>query len=270
MDWVRVLITAAETARNEVLKLFRSESASEVLGVGAGGDLTRQIDATAERAIIDSLKGLGLQFTVVSEEAGVVSYGERSQFSVVLDPIDGTTNAIRGIPFFATSIGVSSTSSLKGMEAGLVMDLLNGTTFVAERRRGAFLGEVPLKPSTTTDVEKALIGVDLNAPRSEECLQRSLRLFRKVDKLRHLGANALELCYVASGAYDAFVDIRSRLRVTDIAAAWLILGEAGGVMLTPEGGELDVSLTPTQRVSFVAAGNRELCEKIVELVSDRL
>ena len=75
---------------------------------------------------------------------------------------------------------------------------------------------------------------------------------------------------MASGAYDSFVDIRGRLRVTDVAAAWLILLEAGGVMLTPEGKELDVPLTPTQRVSFVAAGNKELCEKILGLVETSL
>lgn len=266
MDWIEVLTTAAETARRDVLDLFRSGSAAEVLGVGAGGDLTRKIDATAERAIIGSLKEQGVQFMVVSEELGIEPVGVKPQFSVVMDPIDGTTNAIRGIPFFATSIGVSSTPRLSGMEAGLVVDLLNGTTFVADRGRGAFLGKALLKPSTTADVGKALVGVDLNAPRSEGCLQRSLQLFRKVDKIRHLGANALELCYVASGAYDAFVDIRDRLRVTDVAAAWLIIREAGGIMLTPEGRELDAPLTPTQRVSFVAAGNRELCEQIVRLI----
>ena len=265
-----MLTTAADAARKDVLGLFASESAAEVLGVGAGGDLTQRIDVTAERAIICSLKEQGAQFTVVSEELGIESVGVRPQFSVVMDPIDGTTNAIRGIPFFATSIGVSSTSRLSGMEAGLVVDLLNGTTFVAERGRGSFLDKTPLKPSTTTDVGRALVGVDLNAPRSEDCLQRSLQLFRKVDKIRHLGANALELCYVASGAYDAFVDIRNRLRITDIAAAQLIICEAGGVMLTPEGRELDAPLVPTQRVSFVAAGNRELCNQISKLVGASL
>jgi len=270
MNWMKVLTTTAETARKEVLELFRSESVSKILGVGAGGDLTRQIDATAEHTIVNSLREQHVQFTLISEEAGVESFGERPRFFVVLDPIDGTTNAIRGVPFFATSIGISATARLTGMEAGLVMDLLNGTTFVAEKGRGAFLGNVSLKPSATVDVEKALVGVDLNAPRSEEVLLRTLKLFRKVDKLRHLGANALELCYVASGAYDSFVDIRGRLRVTDVAAAWLILLEAGGVMLTPEGKELDVPLTPTQRVSFVAAGNKELCEKILGLVETSL
>ncbi|MCP8321208.1 MAG: fructose 1,6-bisphosphatase, partial [archaeon] len=94
-------------------------------------------------------------------------------------------------------------------------------------------------------------------------------LFKKVRHMRHFGANALEICYVASGFIDAFVDVRGILRVTDIAASYIILKEAGGEILTPDGKELDSILEPTQRVSFIAASNSTICDKILNTIELR-
>ena len=85
--------------------------------------------------------------------------------------------------------------------------------------------------------------------------------------LRHLGANALEICYVADGATDAFIDIRGKLRVTDIAASNLIILEAGGIMVTPEGTQLNAPLAATQRVAFIAAANKTIYENIKKFLA---
>jgi myo-inositol-1(or 4)-monophosphatase len=85
---------------------------------------------------------------------------------------------------------------------------------------------------------------------------------QKTRHLRHLGANALEVCYVADGTTEAFIDMRGKLRVTDVAAAYLILKEANGIMVTPEGKEVNVQLAPTQRVSFIAAANNVIYKAI--------
>jgi myo-inositol-1(or 4)-monophosphatase len=85
--------------------------------------------------------------------------------------------------------------------------------------------------------------------------------------LRHFGANALELCYVADGTIDAFIDIRGKLRTTDVAAASLIIREAGGILTTPEGRPLDSELDPKQKVEFIAAANGEVHQRILRLIS---
>jgi len=94
-------------------------------------------------------------------------------------------------------------------------------------------------------------------------------VLQKSRHLRHLGANALELCYVADGTTDAFIDLRSKLRVTDIAAAYLILLEAGGIMVTPEGTELNAPLDAAQRLSFIATANMPLHETIKANLNER-
>ena len=91
-------------------------------------------------------------------------------------------------------------------------------------------------------------------------------LIAKTKHIRHFGANALELCYVANGLTDAFVDIRGKLRTTDVAAGFLILKEAGGIITKPDNQELNVELDPKQTVSFVASGNVEIHNKIINLV----
>jgi myo-inositol-1(or 4)-monophosphatase len=84
--------------------------------------------------------------------------------------------------------------------------------------------------------------------------------------LRHLGANALEMCYVVDGKTDAFIDIRGKLRVTDMAAAQLIIREAGGIITKPDGKSLNVPLEASQKVSFIAAANNTIYDKIHKLL----
>ncbi len=97
-------------------------------------------------------------------------------------------------------------------------------------------------------------------------MPRLIPLLEKTKHLRHFGADALEICYVADGKTDAFIDIRGKLRVTDIAAAYLIIREAGGIMVTPEGDELDVALDATQRVAFIAAASKTFYTEIQKLL----
>ncbi|NIR87065.1 inositol monophosphatase, partial [Candidatus Bathyarchaeota archaeon] len=128
--------------------------------------------------------------------------------------------------------------------------------------KGTLRNEEKMNPSSTTSLENAVIGMDFNTFKIKELLTRLTPLLQKTKHLRHLGANALEICYVADGTIDAFIDLRGKLRVTDIAAAYLILREAGGIMVTPEGTEINVPLDPAQRVSFIATANKQLYENI--------
>ena len=251
--------------RAQVLALFRSAEAGVGFGVGAGGDIMKKIDLVAEDALITTLRDHHVSCTLISEERGVKKIGpEPSNFYVTTDPLDGTTNAVRGIPFMATSIAVSTAPHLQDMETALVTDLFQNVTYTAQKGQGALRNGEKIEPSTTSSLEEAVIGVDFNTFKIQELATRLAAVLKRAKHLRHLGANALEVCYVADGTIDAFLDLRGKLRVTDIAAAYLILREAGGLMVTPEGAEMNVPLAPAQRVSFIATANRSLYEVIRE------
>lgn len=253
--------------KKEILALFGSVEAQAGFGVGAGGDVIKKIDLAAENALIQTLQNCGVSCTLISEETGTREIGSNpSGFYLTTDPLDGTTNAVRGAPFMAISLAVSKRPYLRDAETALVCDPVHDVTYTAERGRGAFRNRERIQPSLATSLEEAVIGVDFNTLKIRELMPRLIPLLEKTKHLRHFGADALELCYVADGTTDAFIDIRGKLRVTDIAAAYLILREAGGIMVTPEGNELDVALDATQRVAFIAAANKTFYTEIQKLL----
>jgi len=253
--------------KKEILALFGSVEAQAGFGIGAGGDVIKKIDLAAENTLIQALQDYGVSCTLISEEAGTREIGSNpSSFYLTTDPLDGTTNAVRGAPFMAVSLAVSKRPYLRDVETALVCDPVHGVTYTAERGKGAFRNREEIRSSSTTSLEEAVIGVDFNTLKICKLISRLIPLLEKTKHLRHFGANALELCYVADGTTDAFIDIRGKLRVTDIAAAYLILREAGGLMVTPGGKELDVTLEATQRVAFIVAANKTFCTEIQKLL----
>jgi myo-inositol-1(or 4)-monophosphatase len=265
--WLQILEVCSRKMKSEILRLFGSVEAKAGLGVGAGGDIIKKIDRAAENALIQTLQESGVSCTLISEEAGIKKIGsEPSSFYLVTDPLDGTTNALRGAPFMAISLAVSTTPYLKDVETALVCDPVHNVTYTAERGKGALRNNEKIQPSQTDSLEEAVIGIDFNTLKIRELMPRLIPLLEKTKHLRHFGADALELCYVADGKTDAFLDIRGKLRVTDIAAAYLILREVGGIIVTPEGDELNVALDATQRVAFVAAANETILSAIQKLL----
>ncbi len=262
-DWLAILQACSENMKKQVRPLFGSKEGRTEFGRGAGGDIKKRIDLAAEDALFETLRGHEVSCTVISEESGIKKIGAHpSQFYVTTDPVDGTTNAVRGLPFMDISIAVSKKPALDTIETALVTDVLHDVTYTAEKGKGAYRNQKKIKPSQTVVLDEAVVGVDLSNFKAREIVNHLIRVLEATRHLRHFGANALEICYVADGTTDAFIDLRGKLRVTDIAAAYLILLEAGGVITTPEGRELSVPLSPTQRVSFVAAGNRPLYNAI--------
>jgi myo-inositol-1(or 4)-monophosphatase len=237
------------------------------LGIGAGGDVMKPVDLAAETAIVETLKEHGISFTLISEESGVKKFGSKAESCyVTLDPIDGSTNFMHGLPFYACSIAVSRNRTLKDVYAGLVVDLAHDVTYTAFENKGAYRDGKKIETSKTDALEEAVVGLDLNTYKVKEIVPKLTDLISKTKHIRHFGANALELCFVANGLTDAFVDIRGKLRTTDVAAGFLILKEAGGIVTKPDNQELNVELDPKQTVSFVASGNMEIHKKIISLV----
>lgn len=264
VNWMEILLECAQKMKKAAVRYYGSPKAATGFGVGAGGDTSKRIDLAAEKALIDCLGKHEVSCTLVSEEAGTKKVGlGPSEYYVITDPVDGTTNAVRGLPFSATVIAVSKEPWLKDVETAIVADLVNDVTYTAQKNEGAFKNGVRIKPSELSNIEDAVIGVDLNTIKIEEFVPKLKGLFKAGKHFRHFGANAQEICYVADGSTDAFIDIRGKLRVTDMVASYLILKEAGGIIVTPKGEELNVPLTATQRLSFIAASNKKLYEAII-------
>ncbi len=239
------------------------------MGTGAGGDAMKPVDLAAEKAIIETLQEHNLSFTLISEESGIRQFGNSPEkHYVTVDPVDGTTNLMHDLPFYASSIAISDKPELASVYAGLVADLNQNTAYVACLGEGAFLGGKKIQTSITASLDDAVVGLDLNTYKIRQVAPKVTGLIERAKHIRHFGANALELCYVADGKTDAFVDLRGKLRTTDVAAGFLILKEAGGTITTPDNGPVNVPLDPRQTVSFVASGNMEIHKKILSLVKN--
>ncbi|MEM2953832.1 MAG: inositol monophosphatase family protein [Candidatus Bathyarchaeia archaeon] len=268
VDWLKVLMQCKNNIKKHIAPILKTlHKPQPSLGIGAGGDPIKQIDLTAENAITEMLKGYGLSFTLISEESGIKKYGENPEDNyVTVDPIDGTTNVMRGIPFYATSIAVSSKPELNTVHTALVADLFHGVTYTAKKGEGARRDNQKITPSKQATLEDAVVGIDLNTYKAREIAPKLTNLIEQTKHIRHLGANALELCYVADGTTDAFIDIRGKLRTTDTAAAWLIINEAGAKITTPDGTPLNAKLDPKEKLTFIAAANQKIHEKILSLI----
>lgn len=185
---------------------------------------------------------------VVSEESG--RGGDPSApVTVVLDPVDGSTNASRGIPYWATSLAAVDGD---GLLAATVANQANSARFTAWRGGGAFRDGVPVAPSAAVDTSDAVVGVT-----------GATRGVRQWPQWRTLGSAALELCEVGAGGLDAYVDAVGRLAPWDYLGALLVCREAGAVVVDAAGREL-VTTDPSARRQVVAAGTGELLADVRE------
>ncbi len=268
INWLRILTECKNNIKKQITPMLKTlKQPQPNLGIGAGGDQIKQIDLTAENAIINTIEKHKISFTLISEESGIKQYGKSpNEHYITTDPIDGTTNLTRGIPFYATSIAVSTKPTLNTIHTALVTDLQHNITYTAQKEKQAYKNNKKIIPSKHITLEEAVIGIDLNTIKTQNTISYLTNLIQKTKHIRHLGANALELCYIADGTTDAFIDIRGKLRTTDIAAAWLILKEAGAKITTPEGKPLNAKLDPKQTVKFVATANKETHKTILNLI----
>jgi myo-inositol-1(or 4)-monophosphatase len=267
-DWLQILNQCRSKVKKQIIPLLKTQQPQLNLGIGAGGDPIKQVDLAAENAIVNTLKSQNISFTLISEESGIKKYGETpDKCYVTTDPIDGTTNLTRGIPFYATSIAVSTKPTLDSIHSALVTDLIHNVTYTAQKGKSAHRNSQKITPSEETSLDEAIIGLDLNTYKIKKMIPHITSLLQATEHIRHLGANALELCYVADGTTDVFIDVRGKLRTTDMAAAWLIIQEAKAIITTPERKPLKAKLDPKQTVKFVAAANREIHDAVVNLIS---
>jgi myo-inositol-1(or 4)-monophosphatase len=271
VDWLSVFRQCKENVIAHVNPLLKTlKEPQPDLGRGAGGDQMKLGDLAAEKAIIEVLLQHGVSFTLVSEESGIKEYGRNPKDCyVTIDPIDGTTNFVHGLPFYCSSIAISHKPLLSDVYTAMVTDLFHANTYTATKGAGAYRNANKISTSSTSSLEEAVIGLDLNTCKNKEIAPQLSELIQNTKNIRHFGANALELCFVAEGLTDAFVDIRGKLRTTDVAAGFLILKEAGGIISAPDGQPVDAPLDPRQTLKFVASGNPTIHKSILSLIKSK-
>jgi fructose-1,6-bisphosphatase/inositol monophosphatase family enzyme len=249
MDETIVAARDAAAAVKERLDTERTTDLRAEVAAGADGTPTLLIDRIAEEAAFDAI---GTVANILSEEAGFVDNGQPT--TIILDPVDGTRNAVHGIPFYCTSLAIGTTS-LDSVKYGLVVNLLTGDRYEAFGGQGAFLND---RPITVTDDASDIIYVLVLGSRGNE---RSLRL-ATLYSTRALGAAALEMSLVGSGAAHAYVMPTETLRITDFAAAALIVREAGGEVYDATGARLEAPIDLNCRRSVVAVASTAVYEAI--------
>jgi myo-inositol-1(or 4)-monophosphatase len=214
-----------------------SERAIETGTRGSGGDRTLVIDRSAEDVVLGELEGLraqGHRFVALSEERGEIDFGDPSVL-VIVDPIDGSLNAKRGISHYALSVAVAAGDTMNDVVFGFVHDFGPGEEWWARRGEGAWLEGVKLDPTLgerrARNGKLEVLGIESADPRS---VAASIdELVTAAYRLRALGTIAASLCQVAAARFDALVSLR-RCRGFDAAAGQLIVREAGGVVSFPD------------------------------------
>ena len=230
-----------------------------VLRAGEGGDDTTAIDAAAEDVVVARLAALAADFTLVSEERGLRTFGAGGPVHVVVDPIDGSVNAKRGIPFFSLSLAVADGPTLGDVFFGFVHDFGAGEEWVAERGRGVWLNDRTLEAPPPKDPIEIL---SFEGTTTEYIADKAHAMVGVAGRLRIMGSLALSLCHLAAGRVDAVCSLKPA-RSIDIAAAQLLVLERGlaiELFEEPPFGAAPLDLLGRSRV--VAAATPALCERL--------
>jgi myo-inositol-1(or 4)-monophosphatase len=255
---------AVEDVRAVLADLPARSDREPVIGAGVGGDDTTAIDAAVERAVVARLDAAGDSFTLVSEELGVRASEKGSRTWVVLDPIDGSINAKRGLPFFSLSVAVAEGGTMGDVTFGFVYDFATGDEWTAERGGGARRNGTRLDGEPPKDRIEILA---LEATRTDLVARHAPPLVGLVHRLRVFGSLALSLCHLADGRVDAVCSLKAA-RSVDIAAAQLLVREQGYAIDLPDDPPFSAApLDLVGRSRVVAAGTTDVCAQVATALS---
>jgi myo-inositol-1(or 4)-monophosphatase len=243
-----------------------TERARETGSRGSGGDRTLVIDQSAEAVVLAELDGLrseGYRFHAISEERGEVDYGDPS-VRVIIDPIDGSLNAKRGLPHHAVSVAVADGATMADVAFGFVYDFGPSEEWWARRGEGAWLNGERLDPTLQErrgrDGRLEVLGIESADPRWVAASIDSL--VDSAYRLRALGTIASSLCQVAAARFDGMVSLRDG-RGVDSAAGQLIVREAGGFVSFPRFEDpLGAPLDATPSSPVIAARSLETLHQL--------
>lgn len=229
---------------------------------GASGDITFPIDKLAEDIIIQSIEEAGLNLNIITEESGFKSV-KGQNLSIIIDPIDGSKNAVSGIPFFSTSIAIADGNTLKDLKTGYIINLINADEFWAIRGMGAFMNGLKIEIKKSDSV---VIAFESSRPYYD--LQKILPLFKRAYRVRCFGSTALDLAYLSAGMLSIFI-CPSPSRIFDFSAGILIAKEAGAIITDMEGKSIEgLPVNFTTTTTLLAGADEEIHKKALKLLRE--
>jgi fructose-1,6-bisphosphatase/inositol monophosphatase family enzyme len=243
---------------NKVHPILGKPSAAKISTRGAGGDMTMYIDTLAENVIIEYLKELGVNLLLISEEVGEQFIGNRedaikSNRVLIVDPIDGSNNSVRGIPYCSVSIAYAEGTRMRDIVKSVIVNLNTKDFYWAEKGVGAFMNDQKIHVSELGVLDKPFFEINISPRNINKNLDFLNPIISKFHRIRILGSTALSLCLVASGNMEAFINMRKSNRLVDTAAGYLILKEAGGKLFSFKGNEIDLELGIDKKFAFFAS-----------------
>ena len=254
---MNVMVGAAMKAGRSLVRDFGEVENLQVSQKGPG-DFVSQADKKAEKIIHDELARARPGYSFLMEEGGAIE-GDDPQHRWIIDPLDGTTNFLHGIPVFAISIALERQGQIV---AGLVFNPVMDELYTAERGGGAFVNDRRIRVAARKDLHDCVIGTGvphLGRGDHGQYLRQLAAVMSTVSGIRRMGSAALDLCYVAAGRLDGFWE--NGLSPWDIAAGVLIIREAGG-FITDTAGRSDVLTAP-----MVIAGNEDIQGRLRQRLS---
>jgi myo-inositol-1(or 4)-monophosphatase len=266
VSWLETCRLCVEDIRLVLARLPTRVEREPILRLGVGGDDTTMIDQAAEDVVVERLQALDGDFTLVSEELGEKVFGGAGPMRVVVDPIDGSVNAKRGIPFFSFSLAVAEGPTMGEVAFGYVYDFGTGEEWRAERGGGAFLDGERLGSVLPKDAIEILSFEGTTTPAIVDRIGAVVGLAGRV---RVMGSLALSLCHLAAGRVDGVVSLKPA-RSVDIAAAQLLVRECGLAIELFEDPPFDAApLDLGVRSRLAAAGSPELVERLAAALQVR-
>jgi myo-inositol-1(or 4)-monophosphatase len=230
-DWLAFSRRAADAGREALKRFPLTAQRAEKLGRGEGGDMTLAIDGAVEDTVFAELDALGIGLCAISEERGLVEIAGGGPIHVVIDPIDGSLNAKRQLPFYSISIAVAEGHDMASVVFGYVANFPTGEEWWAARGQGAFLDGARLEPAPR-GARLEILGVESADPLLVDAGSDALAK-TEAHRLRMIGSIALSLCFVASARFDGMISLRPA-RSVDAAAGQLVVREAGGEVSFPD------------------------------------
>ena len=259
---LNVVVTAVQKVGRRLLRDF-GEAEKLQVSVKAPGDFVSQADTLAEETLRRELSRARPGFAFHMEESGKAGAADW-EWRWVVDPLDGTTNFLHGIPHWAISVGIEKRTGPDTSEvmAGVIYNPAADEMFWAERGMGAFLNDRRLRVSGRRDLHEAVFATGIpfaSIPRKAEFSQVLARIMPQVAGVRRFGSAALDLAWTAAGRYDGYWELG--IKPWDMAAGLVMVREAGGFVTDPEGGDAWPS-------GDVVAGNPSLHGRLREFVSE--
>lgn len=269
--WLEVSDEIALNVENTIDSASDDPELDSITKIGADGTPTHKIDEYAENAAIKTLKETGHSLILISEEIGTIKIGDSEpEIILIMDPLDGTTNALKQIPCYGISIAIAeikdnddiSNITLGDIEIGYVKNFANEDIYVGVKNRGTRKNNEKIQISNISKLSEATVCNYIYRENKE----RVNKLLSSIRRLRLIGAISIELCYVADGTYDVFLDTGS-VRLLDIAAAQLILKENNGIVTDKFSNELSSQLDLMGKTSIVAAANENIHGRIIDIIN---